>query len=394
MKCVPGLHTLIVRKPKGKQNLKSNPGFVYSFFPLTALILLMLCALCACTDSSSINPISSEEPGATKDEYQIHHTSISLLSSINQKHQQAIIAIKALKASIDTLLAEPSPENLEISRQAWQTAHLAFLQSQQINFRDLYRNLYQLLDHPFIRDQQEHIPQLQRLSFYVDASPIETGFLDSIEGYPDSGIVMDLTLSIDAETLRRQHGITAPEEACLGFHPLEYFLWERQIADFSPSDSEDHVVRRRMVLSIIAGLLEEDSNNYFNLMEELLESLPELSEDVQSAVLLAILNINVNNYHQFLTQDADDEAHLNHADMTPLYIDNIQQLVNEPVGMIGVMKSIDGEKADSFQNLLEQLSIQSAKTEPGPEDKTLTLALISSLENLIVAYRDQIKFGP
>ena len=109
------------------------------------------------------------------------------------------------------------------------------------------------------------------MSNTIDAWPIQEGFLDSLQYYPTSGIINDLTLSIDRETLRNQHGITDAEEVSLGFHAMEFLLWDRPVADFVEQTGLTEVQtsrglglhqlsnnRRRETLKLISTLLYED----------------------------------------------------------------------------------------------------------------------------------------
>ncbi len=123
-----------------------------------------------------------------------------------------------LVAATNQFLASPSTTSQQTLQRAWIEAHREYLA------------LSLLL--PDIHDQ-------------VHVWPVEPGFLDSVEGYPESGIVNDTTLDIDIETLWQQHGFTDPSEACLGFHPIEYYAFMRDVTDFA---NDDEIARRRRKL--------------------------------------------------------------------------------------------------------------------------------------------------
>lgn len=116
---------------------------------------------------------------------------------------------------------------------------------------------------------------LEHISFSVDAHPLQPGYLDSIEGYPYSGIVNDTTLNINASNLREQHGLTDHSDVALGLHALEFLLWgehgERPVSDYeseyelTEEQREAELTvdklpnnRRRDLLRLLSHLLQDD----------------------------------------------------------------------------------------------------------------------------------------
>lgn len=75
----------------------------------------------------------------------------------------------------------------------------------------------------------------------VHQYPIAPGFLDSVQGYPASGLVHDISLPIRRDTLLQQHGLTDNSEATLGLHVLEFLLYgdtgERTAEDYRRAQS-------------------------------------------------------------------------------------------------------------------------------------------------------------
>ena len=137
-------------------------------------------------------------------------------------------AMAALTAATDQFLQNPSDASLLTARTAWHDAHRRFAA------------LALLLGRREDNDE-------------IDVWPIEPGFLDTLPGYPASGIVGDEVITISLATLRAQHGITHPSEASLGFHPAEYFLFERALSDFEDTAENP---RRRQTLELIVRHLE------------------------------------------------------------------------------------------------------------------------------------------
>lgn len=145
-------------------------------------------------------------------------------------------AASNLVIAVNAFLATPDEETRATFQQSWIDAHNAFVATRALII-------------------EPHDDML----FRIDAWPIQPGFLDSLPQYPDSGIINDTTMTIDEQTLTQQNGITDSEEVSLGFHPLEYYAFDRPIADFvSPPEGDDdsgNIERRRQALQIIAESL-------------------------------------------------------------------------------------------------------------------------------------------
>ncbi|MDZ7686655.1 MAG: imelysin family protein [Gammaproteobacteria bacterium] len=135
-------------------------------------------------------------------------------------------ASAALVRATERFLASPRRETRAALQSAWHDAH-----------REYAATLLLLPQNPA---SQRTGP--------IDTWPIEPGFLDSLPGYPDSGLINDTTITIDARTMRAQHGFTDPSEASLGFHPIEYYAFTRPLSDFEPDPFNDSIDRRRRAL--------------------------------------------------------------------------------------------------------------------------------------------------
>ncbi|WP_027330404.1 imelysin family protein [Marinimicrobium agarilyticum] len=166
-----------------------------------------------------------------------------------------------LHEQIQTFLATPEPAQLESARARWHECH----------------NGWHRLD-PLLALADSNpglFGDLGRVRFAIDAHPLQPGYLDSIDGYPYSGIVNDITLAITARTLRDQHGLTDDSDVVLGLHALEFLLWgeqgKRPVEDYThqiePRDEQlsDELTegqlpnnRRRELLRLISQLLQDD----------------------------------------------------------------------------------------------------------------------------------------
>jgi len=156
-------------------------------------------------------------------------------------------AIEALNRAIATLLADPSEDHLEAARLAWLEAH-----------RDFAAAL------PYVElafTPADLRGEGRKLELALDSWPVQPGYLDTVPGYSDSGIVNDTTIELSLANLRRQHRLTANEEASTGFHAMEIMLWgptgERKAEDFAAvhegEKPEAQSANRRRELTRLVG---------------------------------------------------------------------------------------------------------------------------------------------
>ena len=115
------------------------------------------------------------------------------------------------------------------------------------------------------------LAHINRLLAGIHSAPIMPGYLDSIDGYPYSGLVNDTTVPMTAQAIREQHQRFDRSEITLGLHALEFFLWSRPLTDFqiSTAGTADNLrqtrQRRRAMLSLLGELLVTDSGQLAQL---------------------------------------------------------------------------------------------------------------------------------
>ena len=135
-------------------------------------------------------------------------------------------AASILNAAITRFLTNPDEPNRESAVAAWHTAHDAWLNS-WASAALISGSL------------------MPSIAFQVDAWPVTPGFIDTLPSYPQSGIVADIALTLNADSLRAQHGFTDNGEVALGFHAIEFLLTTRPITDFT---SRTELTARRKTL--------------------------------------------------------------------------------------------------------------------------------------------------
>ncbi|MBS02551.1 MAG: hypothetical protein CMQ24_07575 [Gammaproteobacteria bacterium] len=111
-------------------------------------------------------------------------------------------------------------------------------------------------------------------AYSIDAWPVTPGFLDTLPEYPQSGMVADVTLPLNASSVRRQHGFSDDSEVAMGFHAIWHLLTDRTVDDFIGSD--ELTTRRRLLLGLQAELLFADLHTIGNASRRETVTLPAL----------------------------------------------------------------------------------------------------------------------
>lgn len=218
------------------------------------------------------------------------------------------IEIGKFQSSIVMLTDQTSSENLSVSRQAWLDAHSAY------ELTTLHRYFAaQLIG-------EQNSLALMQLQYQINHWPIIPGYIDYVDGYPDSGIVHDINVNLDVDSLREQHGAFDVSEVTLGFHVIEFLLWgydtgsvARPAGDFdavlelTPEEAESGYSleqlsnnRRRLFLTVVADTLVED----FRALESLwLTEEPSIRQRIESTSGTELIVILADSMSAMLTEE-------------------------------------------------------------------------------------------
>ena len=226
----------------------------------------------------------------------------------NQGLQACVADSQQLRSMIRQLLEAPSADTLNQSRAAWRQAHTDIL---------AFSVFFSLAD-----SNPGLFGELASHRYNLDAHPIQPGFIDYFDVYPVSGIVNDMAITLSAEALRQQHGITDDSDVSIGFHAMEYLLWgehgERPPTDFVSANTVNseqaqqglRVVdlpnnRRRVYLQLLAELLIDDCTRLAQFWQDptqvLLINYQSLQTGSRLQLWQAAINAVVNNIEAALT---------------------------------------------------------------------------------------------
>lgn len=95
---------------------------------------------------------------------------------------------------------------------------------------------------------------LKRMVDLIDTRPYLAGYIDGIPEYPYSGLIHELELPINLDTLRGQHRLMDEDSASLGFPVIEFFLWKGPLNEHwqaqSDEDAQNLINRRQTYLKV------------------------------------------------------------------------------------------------------------------------------------------------
>ena len=281
------------------------------------IAMLSALLLAGCSDNAAEPQIVETAAEAAPSAFELLNPELSAsakeialeyVRQIDTDFKQAGIEIKKFQSSIATLTDQTNIENLNLSKQAWLNAHSAY------ELTTLHRYYATQL-----MGEQDSLVLMQ-LQYQINHWPIVPGYIDYVDGYPDSGIVHDINVNLDADSLREQHGSFDVSEVTLGFHAIEFLLWgydadsvARPATDFdavlelTPKEIESGYTleqlsnnRRRLFLSVVVDTLVKD---FLALQSLWLAEEPSISQRIESISGTELIVILADSMSAMLTQE-------------------------------------------------------------------------------------------
>ena len=258
--------------------------------------------------------------------------------------------LEELGEQISGFLENPTPSSMATVRKSWLDTHLAF------EFTTLHR-------HFLTRLTKDEDLNLHRLEYQIDHWPILPGYVDYVDGYNDSGIVNDMNVFLDIETLKAQHGIFSIDEVSLGFHVLEFLIWgtntskslNRETSDFLPIGN----LSREQIL---AGVELNDLSN--NRRRKFLRLANQALYD-DFIIIKEIWESNSNQFKSIYNKK-------NGVELVTLLLDAIISMLNEEILARSLYPLLNGNISESFPSPYSDSS------------QTAVSSQISSVERLLV----------
>ena len=281
------------------------------------IAMLSALLLAGCSDNAAEPQIVETAAEAAPSSFELLNPELSAsakeialeyVQQIDTDFKQAGIEIEKFQSSIATLTDQTNIENLNLSKQAWLNAHSAY------ELTTLHRYYATQL-----MGEQDSLALMQ-LQYQINHWPIVPGYIDYVDGYPDSGIVHDINVNLDADSLREQHGSFDVSEVTLGFHAIEFLLWgydadsvARPATDFdavlelTPKEIESGYTleqlsnnRRRLFLTVVADTLVKD---FLAVQSLWLAEKPSISQRIESISGTELIVILADSMSAMLTQE-------------------------------------------------------------------------------------------
>lgn len=345
-------------------------------------ILFLIALLAAGCDSPEPEIEPSAQDSASREPQLnpgMHLASLEAWEQGEQSLSQTLEASRELHRQLEAFLLSPDSQALAELRQQWHRTHGRWHQLDPLMaLTDSNPGLF---------------GGLEQLAAKIEARPIQPGYLDYLEHYPYTGIVNDITLTINAETLRAQHGLTDASDISLGFHALEFLLWgqtgERPFSDFESAEQASAEQReagltlvdlpnnrRRDLLALVSHLLQDDLNNLRARWQGPESQLHQTYHRLHAASRIELLK---NAAEHYLREDApallaslgSEEAHNAFAgrNLNPLHqgLIGLGQLFQE--GENSLLSNLT--EAEAGQNWLAQLNQLAAQLEQLEAGQTL-----------------------
>jgi uncharacterized iron-regulated protein len=348
----------------------SKPSKKPSKNPILMMAIALLIASCNDRDSAGYTAPPINAIGESLLSQSIEH-----LTTIQPAyHRNARAASLSLGRSINAFLVSPDEDTRESMRNSWLDAHQHFLAARFFS-----------------------LVKTDLRSFSVDAWPIQEGFLDYLPGHQHSGIINDLTLHIDPETLKIQHGITDTEEVSLGFHALEFLIFSRSLEDYSRADDEQEgeiVQRRRRALKVITEILLLDIETVLSQSRDTTAEVLTSNggtETLQISSLLPVMEA-LSSRVSLLFIEANDISEVSgHSRFSQSSWHNLQtqvgilsELTGEQTKFPSVFLLLDKTTASDYRLTLEEALGILSMNDPDEESRTRLILLIAALGHQLV----------
>ena len=315
--------------------------------------------------------------------------------------------VGSLNEAVTLFLSEPTEQNRSALGEAWKSSHSALL---RLGAETL--------------SGENATDSSAALLYRLDAWPIQPGYIDSIENYPNSGIVNDITVTLSVDSLRQQHGFSDVEEIILGFHPLEYLIFaknaihyqlpehgeqsvvvatsdtpdpvtEQEVASapvaLPDKPSEDSVRRRRKLLELLGDEVNESLSLYLSAHLEGVPYATAAIESQQQAAQLAFSLLAVAHNHASqgfeesnLLLDSDQShsmfSQTSHLNVTQR-INSLTEVLNEPVWLSRSLARLDENIEKDLQTTLAQGTQIIENGEFSESDRARLVTIFSALSH-------------
>lgn len=203
----------------------------------------------------------NEEPDPTISDTLVSEILTGYASLVSAGYEDSYSTAQALQTALIAFTQSPDETTLAAAKTAWFAAREPYGQT------EVFRFYGGPIDNEIDGPEGE-----------INAWPLDESFIDYVEGSAESGIINDLTITIDAATLRSLNEENGVEEnVATGYHAIEFLLWgqddlnaslltpgSRPVTDYT---TEANAERRKEYLLVCAEILLEDLESLVSAWE-------------------------------------------------------------------------------------------------------------------------------
>lgn len=210
--------------------------------------------------SENLAPQSSQATTSSKSELELSADMARFITTIDQHYRLLIKEADKLNQTLLEFAQKPSNEGLSTSLNNLNKTHSLY--SSNLILMKCCIDM-QLIESPEHQLEPGTLPALSKLDQY----PLLPGYLDSVKGYPYSGLIYS-DIPITTESLTKEFQLGDPAYVTFGFHALETILkggsGDRKITDFAPiesiqdSESAPAELRRTLYAILLASEIKKD----------------------------------------------------------------------------------------------------------------------------------------
>ena len=253
-------------------------------------------------------------------------------------HEAAIQSAINLKSQLSAWLSGQDESSLQQARKAWFECHQRITELWVLYQLDpAYQSLYK-------------IRGLYSAKSMIDSTPLTPGYLDSVPGYPGSGLIYAQDIKIDRDSLLEKHQFADELFVIFGLHPIEYYLWI--LSDKIKSEDNQLIRNRRQELIQLIGaeLVEQLKLLHQRWTEENLSTAFQSARNENSLLTAAILYIDRSLLEQLLLDESGtpefwkhSSYHKNHS----LYWNAVLSAIDQLLVAASVRKANEYESTKS-----------------------------------------------
>lgn len=164
-------------------------------------------------------------------------------------YTDTLIAAKTLQSTVAEFTSKPSVEGLAKARKAWLDAREYYGQTEAFRF------------------YAGPIDDKNGPEGNINSWPMDEAYVDYVVGKPQSGIINNPKVKINAKALTGLNQRSGEENIATGWHAIEFLLWGQDLSETGPGNRsyEDFVDgktpnanRRRDYLKVVSALLVTD----------------------------------------------------------------------------------------------------------------------------------------